>query len=78
VSRRTFSRWFVLSAILTFGYFTIGSELFITAGAGLILELFNDAVDQSAKIYVTFRKSIIETRYRVRQALESAQTTRRN
>lgn len=68
----------VLSALLTFGYFTIGSELFITAGAGLILELFNDAVEQAAKIYVSLRKALIDTRYRVRQALEAAQTTRRN
>lgn len=67
-----------LSAFLTFGYFTVGSELFITAGAGLILELFNDAVDQAANIYVSLRKAIIDARYRIRHAVESAQTTRRN
>ena len=60
-----------LSAMLTLGYFTIGSELFITAGAGLILELFNDALEQLTEIYIAMRQALRQTRQRLAQLRET-------
>ena len=34
----------IVSFLLTFGYFTLGSEIFLTVGAGLVIKLFAPAI----------------------------------
>lgn len=52
----------LVTSLITLLYFTIGSELFITAGVGLSLELFNDSLQQLIVIYIRYRQIIQDAR----------------
>ena len=45
-----FDRTVFVSALLTFIYFTIGAELFITASSAMVVTLFPDAIKEFAKL----------------------------
>lgn len=44
------NRTVLVSALLTFIYFTIGAELFITASSAMVVTLFPDAIKEFAKL----------------------------
>jgi len=43
------------AVLLTFLFFTLGSELFMTASVGLLLEIFPDALEQTARLWARVR-----------------------
>lgn len=52
----------VISAVMTFLYFTVGAELFVTASSALVVTLFPDAVREVAAIRARSKKAVGEAR----------------
>jgi hypothetical protein len=61
----------VVTALMTLLYFTIGSELFITAGVGLSLELFNDSLQQIIILYIRYKQIIANARQQLQRVNRS-------
>ncbi len=62
----------LVSAAITLGFFTIGSELFLTAGIGLVLELATDSLDQCLELYVRYQRVVDKAKRRIVQATSGA------
>ena len=50
---------FIAAVLLTFTFFTVGSELFVTVGLGMVLTLFAPAISQFRKLVSEIMDAII-------------------
>lgn len=62
----------IWSSVLTLGFFTVGSEMFIVLGSGIVLETFDSAIDQLAELYAAVRTSWIKARVKIGAAYDKA------
>ena len=57
-----------ISIGISLGWYTIGSELFFTAGGGLLLAAFPDAVEAWVKLEIRIRVSVARARAKLKKA----------
>lgn len=62
----------LMSAALTLLFFTVGAELFLTAGIAIVTTLFGDAVQALADMYVGIGKAIRAARETLKKANREA------
>lgn len=57
-----------VSIFMTIGWFTVGSELFLTAGVGILLASFNDIISQAVTMITSTRRTARSAQIRLREA----------
>ena len=64
----------IVASLLTFLFFTVGAELFITAGTAMILALFGDAVREYVRIRTSVRRALQDADKQIRDSQKPGQS----